>query len=64
MPKDVVARLNNEIVKVMASPDARERIGALGADIMTSTPERFAEYIRSEQAKWGRAIKESGARVD
>jgi tripartite-type tricarboxylate transporter receptor subunit TctC len=64
MPKDVVARLNNEIVKVMASPDARERIGALGADIMTSTPERFAAYIKSEQAKWGQAIKDTGARVD
>ena len=63
-PKDIVARLNGEIVKLMASPDARERIGALGADIMTNTPEQFAAYIRSEQAKWARAIKESGARVD
>ena len=64
MPKDIVARLNNEIVKVMASPDARDRIGALGADIMTSAPERFAAYIKNEQAKWGQAIKDSGARVD
>ena len=64
MPKDIVARLNGEIVKMMASPDARDRIGALGADIMTSTPERFAAYIKSEQAKWGQVIKDSGARVD
>lgn len=64
MPKDIVAKLNSEIVKVMASQDALERIGALGADIVTSTPERFAAYIKSEQAKWGQAIKESGARVD
>jgi tripartite-type tricarboxylate transporter receptor subunit TctC len=64
MPKDIVAKLNGDIVKVMASQDARERIGALGADIVTSTPERFAAYIKSEQAKWGQAIKESGARVD
>jgi tripartite-type tricarboxylate transporter receptor subunit TctC len=64
MPKDIVARLNGEIVRVMASPDARDRIAALGADIMTSTPEQFAAYIRSEQAKWGQAIKDSGARVD
>ena len=64
MPKDIVAKLNTEIVKVMASPDARDKIGALGADIVTSTPERFAAYIKSEQAKWGQAIKESGARVD
>lgn len=64
MPKDIVARLNGEIVKAMASPDAQNRIGALGADIRTSTPEEFAAYIRSEQAKWGQAIKDSGARVD
>jgi tripartite-type tricarboxylate transporter receptor subunit TctC len=63
-PTNIVARLNSEAVKLMASPDARERIGALGADIMTSTPERFAAYIRSEQTKWGQAIRESGARVD
>ena len=63
-PKEIVARLNSEVAKVMASTDARDRIGALGADIVTSTPERFAAYIRSEQAKWGQAIKESGARVD
>jgi tripartite-type tricarboxylate transporter receptor subunit TctC len=64
MPKDIVARLNSEIVKAMASPDAQNRIGALGADIKTSTPEEFAAYIKSEQAKWGQAIKDSGARVD
>lgn len=64
MPKEVVARLNTEVSKLMAAPDARERIGALGADIVTTTPERFASYIRDEQVKWGQAIKESGARVD
>ena len=64
MPKDVVARLHGEIVKIMASPDAQNRIGALGAEIKTTTPEQFAAYIRSEQAKWGQAIKDSGARVD
>jgi tripartite-type tricarboxylate transporter receptor subunit TctC len=63
-PKDIVARLNGEIVKAMSSADARERFAALGAEITTSTPERFAAYIKSEQAKWGQAIKDSGARVD
>jgi tripartite-type tricarboxylate transporter receptor subunit TctC len=64
VPKDIVARLNGEVVKAMASPDAQNRIGALGADILTSTPERFADYIRTEQVKWGQVIKDSGARVD
>lgn len=64
MPKDIVARLNSEIVKAMASPDAQNRIGALGADIKTSTPDEFAAYIKSEGVKWGQVIKDSGARVD
>ena len=63
-PKDIVARLHSEITKIMATPEARDRIGALGADILTNTPEQFAAYIRSEQVKWAQAIKESGARVD
>jgi hypothetical protein len=44
--------------------DARDRVAALGADIGTTTPAGFGAYIRSEQAKWGQAIKDSGARVD
>jgi tripartite-type tricarboxylate transporter receptor subunit TctC len=64
MPKEIVARLHGEIVKAMASPDAQKRIGALGADIKTNAPGEFAAYIKSERAKWGQAIKDSGARVD
>ena len=64
MPREVVARLNTEIVRTMSTADARERIGGLGADIVTGTPEQFASYIKVEHAKWGQLIKESGARVD
>jgi tripartite-type tricarboxylate transporter receptor subunit TctC len=64
MPKEIVARLNKDVVAMMATQDAKDRIGALGADIVTNTPEQFAAYIKSEIAKWGQAIKDSGARVD
>jgi tripartite-type tricarboxylate transporter receptor subunit TctC len=64
MPREVVARLNAELVKIMASNDARERIGALGADLITTTPQQFAARIKSENATWAQVIKESGARVD
>ena len=64
MPREVVAKLNGEIVRIMSTADARERIGSLGADIVTGTPEQFASYIKSEHAKWGQLIRESGARVD
>jgi tripartite-type tricarboxylate transporter receptor subunit TctC len=64
MPKEIVSKLNSEITRIMATADARERIGGLGADIVTGTPEQFASYIKVEHAKWGQLIKESGARVD
>jgi tripartite-type tricarboxylate transporter receptor subunit TctC len=64
MPKEIVARLNKEVVALMATQEAKDRIGALGADIVTNTPEQFAAYIKSEIGKWGQAIKDSGARVD
>ena len=64
MPKEIVARLNKEVVTMMATQDAKDRIGALGADIVTNTPEQFAAYVKSEIGKWGQAIKDSGARVD
>jgi tripartite-type tricarboxylate transporter receptor subunit TctC len=64
MPRDIVARLNKEVVTMMASQEARDRIGALGAELVTNTPEQFAAYIKTELAKWGRVIKDSGARVD
>jgi tripartite-type tricarboxylate transporter receptor subunit TctC len=64
MPREVVGRLNTELVKIMASNDARERIGALGADLMATTPEQFAARIKAENSTWAQIIKESGARVD
>jgi tripartite-type tricarboxylate transporter receptor subunit TctC len=63
-PGEIVARLNGEVVKLMHSADARDRIAALGADIVTSTPAQFADYIKAESVKWGQVIKDSGARVD
>ena len=64
MPKEIVAKLNSESVRIMASPEARERIGALGADLMTTTPDQFAARIKAENATWAQVIRESGARVD
>lgn len=64
MPKDIVARLNGELVKIMKSQDARDRMAVLGADIVTSTPAEFTDYIKVESAKWGQVIRDSGARID
>jgi tripartite-type tricarboxylate transporter receptor subunit TctC len=58
-PRDIVTRLNAELAKVVAAPDTRERLIAGGFEPMTSTPEQFAEFIKSETARYGRVIREA-----
>lgn len=64
-PKAIVDRLSAETVAIMALPDVREKLLTLGSEpAQPNTPEQFGAYIRSEIAKWGKVIKESGAKVD
>ena len=63
-PKEVVARLNAEIAAVVAMPDVRERMLEQGALPSGAGGEKFAAFVRAEQAKWGRVVKASGARVE
>jgi len=64
VPKDILARLHTEIVRILQLPDVRQRFAGEGGDVAPNTPEQFAAFIRSEIAKWGKAVKDSGARVD
>ena len=63
-PKPVVARLNSEFVKALKMPDVRERLGALGFELVGSTPEHYASYIRTEIKKWEKVVKASGAKPE
>ena len=63
-PRDIVQRLNAEIGKVMRRDDVRSQLLAQGYEPPTSTPEQFADYIRSELAKWSKVVKASGARAE
>ena len=63
-PKDVIAKWNAEVVKILNSPDMRERLTAQGAEPAPSTPEQFAAFIQSEIPKYARIVKISGAKVD
>jgi tripartite-type tricarboxylate transporter receptor subunit TctC len=64
MPKEVVDRLSAEIRTALASPALRERFRLLGADTDYGTPEQFRELSRRETLKWGKIIKDSGAKID
>jgi tripartite-type tricarboxylate transporter receptor subunit TctC len=63
-PAAVVARLNAEVNRVLAMPDVRQRLASEGGDALGGTPEQFASFLKAEHAKWGRVVKESGAKVD
>jgi tripartite-type tricarboxylate transporter receptor subunit TctC len=63
-PKDVVAKLNAEFNKALKEPELAKRLGDEGADAAGGTPEQFAALIRDEIPRWGKVVKESGARID
>jgi tripartite-type tricarboxylate transporter receptor subunit TctC len=56
-PTDIVALLNREIVQIVAAPEMRERLVALGDDPVGSTPEEFGARIKAELALWDRVIR-------
>ena len=63
-PRQIVLRLNTEIVRVLREPTTKERLLALGAEPVDNTPEQFAAFIRSEHQKWGRVIREANIRAE
>ena len=63
-PTDIVARLHQATVKALALSDVREKLAAQGAEAVGQSPEEFRAYIRNEIDKWGRVIRESGAKVE
>ena len=62
--RDIVAKLNAEVVRIHGLPEVRERYAGLGLEAVSSTPGKFAEFIRSEEAKFSKIIKSTGAKVD
>ncbi len=63
-PTEVVNRLHAEGVKAMRAPDTRDALGKQGFDVVANSPAEFSAWIRTEQAKWSKVIKASGATAD
>jgi tripartite-type tricarboxylate transporter receptor subunit TctC len=63
-PREIVSRVNGEVVQILKRPEFHERLSAMGVESLGSSPEHLAQHIRSELPKWARVVKQSGARVD
>jgi len=63
-PAPIVGRLNSELVKAARDLAYAKQMTTLGVEAISSTPQEFGAFVESEVAKWGRAIRESGALVE
>ena len=61
----LIAKINGEVAKWLATPEAKEKLASQGAIAASGlTPEDFQKHIASETTKWAKVVKESGARAD
>jgi tripartite-type tricarboxylate transporter receptor subunit TctC len=63
-PKGIVAKLSGEIGRFLAAPEGRAALAKIGVNVLGGTPEEFAAYVRREDAKWSKAIRDSGTKID
>ena len=64
MPPAIVERLNAAVVRIVNEPAMSKFLSDQGAEPWTTTPAEYAAYIKSEVAKWAKAVRDSGARID
>lgn len=63
-PREIVARLNADVHKLLKLPEVRDRLDASGFEVLVSTPDEYAQFTRREIDKWAKVVKASGARAD
>jgi tripartite-type tricarboxylate transporter receptor subunit TctC len=63
-PRDIVTRLNQEMIKALALPDVKERLASLGADIVASSPEQTASFFKAELVKYTKVAEAANIRAE
>jgi len=63
-PAAIIARLNQEIVRVLSSADTKEKFLAVGGEVSGGSPEAFAATVRSEMTRMGKVIRDAGIRAE
>ena len=63
-PPEIVKRLNDEVNKVLKDPDVRAKLASEGGEVLGGSPEQFAALLKADIGRWGKVVKDSGAKVD
>jgi tripartite-type tricarboxylate transporter receptor subunit TctC len=63
-PKNIIDRYNREIVKIVTSPEIRDKLQAMEFEVVATSSDQFAAWIRSEIPRWGKVIKSTGAKAE
>ena len=63
-PRPIIDRYHREIVKILNSPEVRDKLLAVEFEMVAGTPEQFGEWIRTEIVRWGKVIKQTGAKAN
>ena len=64
LDKAIVTKLNGEMVRILHLPETKEKLNAIGMEVVGSTPEQFAQTIKDDAVKFGRIIKSAGIKLD
>ena len=64
MPQDIVNRINQEAMKILATHDVQERLAFEGSFPTPGTPQQFNQMIQQEHAKWGKLIRDANIKLD
>ncbi|HSD55215.1 MAG TPA: tripartite tricarboxylate transporter substrate binding protein [Burkholderiales bacterium] len=63
-PKEIVAKVNADIVKALSDPEVRKRLLEAGAEAAPGTPEQYGAFLKAEIAKWSKVVKDANIRAD
>jgi tripartite-type tricarboxylate transporter receptor subunit TctC len=64
LPKPIVTKLNDAVVRAVTAPDVSQRLASQGAEPAATSPEELARYMREQSAKWAAIIKAAGVKAE